>query len=87
MEYRILKFEQGHEGRQTICTYIEILDDDVIEPDEFFSVQLSSTHPTVTLARDRATIRIVDDDGDQVLSTENTNCPGYTSLHPGAAFN
>ncbi len=41
-ECRTLKFELGHEGRQTICTYIEIMDDDVIEPDEFFSVQLSS---------------------------------------------
>ncbi len=77
MKYRILKFEHGHEGRQSICTYIEILDDDVIEPDEFFSVQLSSTDPAVTLTRDRATIRIVDDDGDEVLPTENstpTNC-------------
>ncbi len=82
-ECRTLKFERGHEGRQTICTYIEILDDDVIEPDEFFSVQLSSTDPAVTLTRDRATIRIIDDDGNQ----ENTNCPGSTSLPPGAAFN
>ncbi len=93
MEYKILKFELGHEGRQNICTYIEILDDDVVEPDEFFSVQLFSTDPTVTLTRDRATIRIIDDDGDQVLPTENstpTNCacptasatPGPTSRVP-----
>ncbi len=82
-ECTTLKFELGHEGRQTICIYIEILDDDVIEPDKFFSVQLTSTDPTVTLARDRATIRIIDDDGNQ----ENTNCPGSTSLPPGAAFN
>ena len=82
-ECRTLKFEFSHEGRQTTCIYIEILDDDVIEPDEFFSVQLSSTDPAVTLARDRATIRIVDDDGDQVLPTENTNCPRSTSPPPG----
>ncbi len=80
-------------ARPSAPSYIEILDDDVIEPDEFFSVQLSSTDPTVTLTRDRATIRIVDDDGDQVLPTVNsitTNCacptasatPGPTSQVP-----
>ncbi len=83
-ECRTLKFELGHEGLQTICTYIEILDDDVIEPDKFFSVQLSSTNPRVIFTRDRATIRIIDDDGDEVLPTENTNCPGSTSPPPGA---
>ncbi len=86
-ECRTLKFELGHEGRQTICTYIEIMDDDVIKPDKFFFVQLTSTDPTVTLTRDRATIRIVDDDGDQVLPTENINCSGSTSPPPGAPFN
>ena len=56
----VLRFRPS-EGTQRRCAYIEILDDTAIEPEEQFTVRLSSTNPQV-IKGSESTISIVDDD-------------------------
>lgn len=67
-ECSILTFTSSG-GTQRHCLYIEILDDDVIEAEEHFTVRLSSTNPRVTLTGGEATVSIVDDDRSGIPDT------------------
>ena len=43
------------------------MDDDIVEMDEEFSVQISSTNPQVTVQQGTATVTITDDDGNEKI--------------------
>ena len=74
-ECRTLEFTLSN-GLQEQCSYIEILDDSIIEGDEFFTLKLSSANPQVILARSEATVTIVDDDDNATTpTTEMTPIP------------
>ena len=61
--------------------YIEILNDDIIEADRQFVIQLLSFNPQVKTTNGRATVTIVDDDGRPTESTLNP-----TILRQGKLF-
>lgn len=67
------------EGIQQQCSYIEILDDDVFEADEQFTVQLSSDNSQVTLTNAEATITIIDNDDDKATTGKSVSY--YTYNH------
>ena len=58
---RILNFAID-QGLQTHCFYIEILDDDVIEPEEYLTVKLFTNNPVVTFVNGEANVTIIDND-------------------------
>lgn len=70
-----------HQGIQKRCSYFEILDDDLVETEEQFIVELSSTNPQVDVIDGEATVSIVDDDGDD---EEPTNIAATTITVPGS---
>ena len=45
------------------CTQITIVNDNIVETDEFFSVSLDSTNPQVVIGLSTASVFIADDDG------------------------
>jgi len=49
----------GHQS----CTNITILDDDILEPVEFFTVVFTTTQSFVNVINDRMVIGILNDDG------------------------
>lgn len=44
------------------CTTISILDDDIIETNETFSLRLSATNTAIDIVQNSATVIIIDDD-------------------------
>ena len=46
------------------CSSISIVDDNILENDEVFSVQLSTLDPDVNVTRSTATVTIVNNDGE-----------------------
>ena len=66
-ECRTLEFTFS-EGLQTQCSYIEILDDSIVEGDESFTLKLLSANPQVTLANSKAIVTITDDDADGAVT-------------------
>ena len=58
---RILNFSISRDT-QTHCSYIEILDDDVIEPEEYFTVKLLTSNPVVIFVNGEANVNIIDND-------------------------
>ena len=70
---------------QTQCSYIEILDDDVIEPEEYFTVKLFTNNPVVTFVNGEANVTIIDNDSGFITPDGQTtpdNDIGHTSLAP-----
>ena len=49
-------------GNQTQCAYVQVIDDDIPETIEYFTLQLSSNEPRVVVTTPSALIRILDDD-------------------------
>ena len=54
-------------GPQTVT--IPLMDDNVLEDREYFTLQLFSTDSRVTILRSTATVWIMDDDSKKVAST------------------
>ena len=49
-------------GSQQECAAFPVIDDDITEGDESFTVSLSSLLPSISIAVDEASVEIVDDD-------------------------
>ena len=56
-----LEFRSG--GDTSTQVTVTIVDDNTVEMDEEFSVQISSTNPRVTVQQGTADVTITDDDG------------------------
>ena len=56
-----LEFRSG--GATSTQVTVAIVDDNTVEMDEEFSVQISSTNPRVTVQQGTADVTIIDDDG------------------------
>ena len=73
------------QGTTQQCASISISDDAVLENDELFSVQMTSTDPAVTLSpsASSATITIGDDDSKSfsLLHPKSSECITHTTLH------
>ena len=80
-----LKFTLS-EGLQTRCSFIEILDDSIIEGDESFTLKLLSTNPQVTFAISKAIITIVDDDGEAIPTIATAVMPTGECTYVGLAL-
>ena len=82
---RTLEFTSS-EGLQTQCSFIEILDDSIIEGDESFTLKLLSGNPQVNLVSSEAIVIIVDDDSDDdattIATTEMTTMPTERTTMP-----
>ena len=82
---RILFFEKT-QGRQTLCSFIEILDDDVIEPEEYFTVQLYS--PVATFVDiGEARVSIIDNDSCDIDSQQHISSALPTTPPRGTCYN
>ena len=79
---RILNFIVSP-GIQEQCSYIEILDDDVIEPEEYFTVKLRTANPAVTLVNGEANVTIIDNDGGY---TTTDNDSGYSTTDNDSGY-
>ena len=60
-----LEFRSG--GDTSTQVTVTIVDDNTVEMDEEFSVQISSTNPRVTVQQGTADVTITDDDGNEKL--------------------
>ena len=49
-------------GNQTQCTYVQIMNDDIIEADETFSIRFSSDSRFVNVLTPLVSVTITDDD-------------------------
>ena len=58
-----LEFRSG--GGTSTQVIVTIVDDDIVEMDEEFSVQVSSTNNRITVQQGTATVTITDDDGNR----------------------
>ena len=58
-----LEFRSG--GATSTQVTVAIVDDDTVEMDEEFSVQISSINPRVTVQQGTADVTITDDDGNE----------------------
>ena len=74
------------ESKQSHCITIEILDDEIIESTETFTVTLSSNDPQVSFIIDEATIKIIDDDGEIITTTAATTMPASTTMPAGTTM-
>ena len=70
------------------CTQITIVNDNIVEADEFFSVSLDSTNPQVVIGLSTASVFIADDDGKMnkwdicsnmygIYNSYSTGCQGF----------
>ena len=57
-----LVFSSGSPIGATACTNITIINDNAVELDEFFTINLSATLPVIDVAPSNATVTIIDDD-------------------------
>lgn len=58
----VVTFDIGEEY-DLYCLYINIIDDDICEEDESFSIQLTSTDDCVDIVDGSGSLTIIDDDG------------------------
>ena len=58
-EPRVLTFS---EAIRSVCTNISIVDDDIVEGDEMFTVSLARSEEAVSFANQTATVTIEDSD-------------------------
>ena len=63
-----LEFEAGSPEGTTVCVDISILNEDVVEPEQEFSVQLFSMDPVNIGPNGTATVIIVDSDGEYMYN-------------------
>ena len=60
-----MTFEPSADSMQTLCGTVAIIDDTVAnEPNEQFSVRLTSAAPIGNLGQDETTVTIIDDDSE-----------------------
>ena len=58
------------ENRQ--CIDIVLINDDILEIDEFFTIMLAANHDRVTVSTSTHTVSIIDDDGEWAFQHEAT---------------
>ena len=54
------------------CIDIVLMNDDVLEIDEFFTIMLAANHDRVTVSTSIHTVSIINDDGEWTLQHEAT---------------
>jgi hypothetical protein len=63
-------FQPSPEEEQTVCVDVAVEDDEILEDEESFLLELSTSVPRITVERSTATVRVTDEDSVRVAMTD-----------------